>query len=95
MKAEKQTTNYNTNLQNVSNQDFGNVVLVNPLLDELSATARPDLDKCFPAGNGHRAGQEDCFLNPFMHRRIAVAHSEPTKAFPKLSPETALSRPFC
>jgi len=59
------------------------------------ATARPDWDKCFPVRNGHRAGQEDCFLNPFVHRRTAVAHSEPTKAFSKRSPETAmLSAPF-
>ena len=62
------------------------------------ATAHLDCDKCFPAGNGHHAlacRQEDCFLNPFVHRRTAVAHSEPTKAFPKWSPETAmLSAPF-
>ena len=59
------------------------------------ATARPDWDKCFPIGNGRRAGQEDCFLNPFVHRRTAVAHSEPTKAFSKRRPETAmLSAPF-
>jgi len=45
--------------------------------------------------NGCRAGQEDCFLNPFVHRRTVVAHSEPTKAFSKRSPETAmLSAPF-
>jgi len=42
------------------------------------ATARPDWDKCFPIGNGRRTGQEDCFLNPFVHRRTVVAHSEPT-----------------
>ena len=59
------------------------------------ATAHPDWHKCFPVGNGRRAGQEDCFLNPFVHRRTAVAHSEPTKAFSKQSPETAmLSAPF-
>jgi len=52
------------------------------------------------------ARQENCLLNPFVHRRTAVAHSEPTKgfqggaqrqpcclhplAFPKRSPETAM-----
>jgi len=57
--------------------------------------ACPDRDKCFPVGNGRRSGQEDCFLNPFVHRRTAVARSEPTKAFSKRSPETAmLSEPF-
>jgi len=37
-----------------------------------------------------------CFRNrPFVHRRPAVAHSEPTKAFSKWSPDTAmLSAPF-
>jgi len=41
------------------------------------------------------AGQEDCFLNPFVHRRTAMAHSEPTKVFSKCNPETAmLSAPF-
>jgi len=55
--------------------------------------------------NGCRVGREDSFLNPFMHSRTAVAHSKPTKAFPKLSPEMAtlfapvthlpLSHPFC
>jgi len=45
-----------------------------------------------PVRNGHRTG---CFLNLFVHRRTAVAHSEPTKAFSKRSPETAmLSAPF-
>jgi len=39
------------------------------------ATAHPDWDKGFPARNGHRAGQEDCFLNPFVHMRLAVVHS--------------------
>jgi len=44
---------------------------------------------------GRRAGQEDCILNPFVHSRTAVAHSEPTKAISKQSPETAmLSVPF-
>jgi len=33
---------------------------------------------------------EDCFLNPFVHRRTAVAHLQPTKAFSKRSPETAM-----
>jgi len=51
--------------------------------------------KASPAGIGHHAGQEDCFLNPFMHRRTAVAHPEPTKAFLKRSSEMAmLSAPF-
>ena len=59
------------------------------------ATTRPDWEKGFPLGNGHRTGREDCFLNPFVHRRTAVAHPEPTKVFPKQSPETAmLSAPF-
>ena len=35
-----------------------------------------------------RAGQDDCFLNQFVHRRTAVDHSEPTKAFSKRSSET-------
>ena len=74
---------------------------------QLAATC-PDWDKCFPTWNGCCAGQEDCFLNPFVHRRTAVAHSEPTKVFPKQSPQTAmlsalfgcthhlpLSHPFC
>jgi len=39
---------------------------------------------------GHCAGREDCFLNPFMHRRTAMTHPEPSKAFLKLSPETAM-----
>ena len=44
---------------------------------------------------GCRAGREDWFLNLFVHRRTTVAHSEPTKVFPKWSPETAmLSAPF-
>ena len=50
----------------------------------------PDLENSFPAGNGHHARQEDCFLNVFMHRRTAVAHPEPTKVFLKLSPEMAM-----
>jgi len=71
-------------------------------------TTRPDWDRGFPIGNGCRAGREDCFLNLFIHRRIAVAHPEPTKVFLKLSPETAMlsaplwcthppppSHPFC
>ena len=59
------------------------------------ATAHPDWDKDFPTGSGHCAGWEDCSLNPFMHRRTAIAHPEPTKSFPKWSPETAmLSVPF-
>jgi len=33
---------------------------------------------------------EDCFLNPFVHRRTEVAHPESTKVFLKLSPETAM-----
>jgi len=61
----------------------------------LTATKQKSTDKCFPIGNGRRAGQEGCFLNPFVHRRTAVAHSESTKAFSKWNPETAmLSAPF-
>ena len=46
---------------------------------------------CFiMAGNERCAGQEDCFLNLFVHRRTAVADSEPTKTFSKRSPETAM-----
>ena len=59
------------------------------------ATARPVWDKGFLAGNGRQWRREDCFLNPFVHRRTAVACPEPTKAFLKQSPETAmLSAPF-
>jgi len=54
------------------------------------ATACLDWDKCFPVRNRHHAGQEDCFLNPFVHRKTEVAHSEPTKAFSKQSPETVM-----
>ena len=74
---------------------------------QLAATC-PDWDKCFPTWNGCCAGQEDCFLILFVHRRTAVAHSEPTKVFPKQNPQTAmlsalfgcthhlpLSHPFC
>jgi len=40
-------------------------------------------------------GKKTFFLNLFVHRRTAVANPEPTKAFLKLSPETAmLSAPF-
>jgi len=71
---------------------------INELAIVMTLSRQPlstDWDKCFPAGNGHRAVQEDCFLNLYMHRRIAVAHSEPTKAFSKRSPETTmLSAPF-
>ena len=74
------------------------ITLSPPSINELAIVtiACPDWDyTCFPAGNGRHAGQEDCFLNPFVHRRTAVAHPEPTKAFPKQSPETAmLSAPF-
>jgi len=56
---------------------------------------RSDLEKNFPVRNAHHARQEDCFLSPFVHRRRAVAHPEPTKVFLKLSPEMAMmSAPF-
>ena len=79
----------------------------NPSANELAvvitqlATTHPDWEKDFPAGSGHHAGQEDCFLNSFIHRRTAVAHSEPTKALLKQNPETAILSvtppipPFC
>ena len=51
------------------------------------AIPRPDLEKSYPAGNRHRARQNHCFLNPFMHRRTVAAHLEPTKVFLKLSPD--------
>ena len=44
------------------------------------ATARPDWDKGFPTRNGHRAGREDCFLNPLMHRRTPKANQGFSKA---------------
>jgi len=44
----------------------------------------------FPTGNGCSARQEDCFLNPFVHRKTAVVNPEPTKAFLKLNTEIAM-----
>jgi len=45
--------------------------------------------------NGCHGGREDCFLNPLVHRRTAMVHSEPTMAFLKRRPETAmLPAPF-
>jgi len=37
--------------------------------------------KGFLTGNGHRARQKDCSLNPFMHRRTAMARPKPTMVF--------------
>ena len=36
------------------------------------ATAHPDWEKAFPAGNGHRARQWDCFSDPFVHANSPV-----------------------
>jgi len=47
------------------------------------ATAHPDWEKGFPAGNGDRARQEGCFLNPFMHWRTAVANQGVSEAEPR------------
>jgi len=61
-------------------QDWGR----NPVRGAL-ATASPDWENGFPTENRRHlwchAGREDCFLNPFVHRRRAVTHPEPTKVF--------------
>jgi len=47
--------------------------------------------KAFPLEMGTMQSERTVFsTRPFVHRRTAVAHPEPTKAFLKRSPETAM-----